>query len=61
MAKKPIECDDCGDPCVRRTRCKSCDQLVCGWCYHHVHGRSHAVPPRAPPKLKALPGGKGDG
>jgi hypothetical protein len=32
------ECEDCGDDCQRRTRCPHCGQLVCGWCYSHVHG-----------------------
>lgn len=31
------ECHECGDDCKRRTRCKRCDQLVCRWCYHHIH------------------------
>lgn len=34
------ECEDCHDEmqdCERRTRCKKCGKLVCGWCYNHVH------------------------
>lgn len=34
-------CEDCVETVVkgeRRQRCKHCDRLVCGWCYHHVHG-----------------------
>jgi hypothetical protein len=30
-------CDDCGDPTKRRKRGPHCGQLVCGWCWHHVH------------------------
>ena len=30
-------CEDCGDDCVRRTRCKKCKLLICRWCYHHTH------------------------
>jgi hypothetical protein len=32
------ECEDCGEECRRRTRCHHCGQLVCPWCWHHVHG-----------------------
>jgi len=32
-------CEDCGDEMLtRRIRCPHCGQLVCGWCYNHVHG-----------------------
>lgn len=32
------KCEDCGDDALgRRTRCKRCGLLVCGWCYNHVH------------------------
>lgn len=31
------ECEDCGDECKRRTRCKGCGLLVCRWCKHHIH------------------------
>jgi uncharacterized OB-fold protein len=32
------KCEDCGeDSFQRRTRCKRCGLLVCGWCFHHVH------------------------
>jgi len=31
-------CEDCGErDASRRRRCKRCDLLVCGWCFHHVH------------------------
>lgn len=46
-----IECEDC---CVeigrgkrdgqRRTRCKHCGLLVCGWCLHHVHNGMFIAP-----------------
>lgn len=34
------ECEDkdCGDESCRRVRCYHCGLLVCGWCWHHVHG-----------------------
>lgn len=32
-----VQCQDCGDDCQRRTRCPNCGQLVCRWCYHHIH------------------------
>lgn len=35
------ECQDCEDPIPRRERrkkCSACGELVCHWCYHHVHG-----------------------
>lgn len=34
---QPIECEDCGEPCKRRTRCPRCKYLLCNWCYSHVH------------------------
>ena len=41
------ECQDCGEECKRRTRCKRCKLLVCGWCLHHVHKSKHCSRPRA--------------
>lgn len=35
------ECEDCGEECKRRTRCKHCGRLVCGYCRHHFHGMPH--------------------
>lgn len=37
---KERECEDCKETMrsnERRVRCKLCNQLVCGWCIHHVH------------------------
>ena len=31
------ECEDCGEECRRRTRCKRCGKLVCCHCLHHTH------------------------
>jgi tRNA(Ile2) C34 agmatinyltransferase TiaS len=31
------ECEDCGEPTKRRTRCELCGYLICGWCRNHVH------------------------
>ena len=32
-------CEDCGEETtgVRRIRCCHCHQLVCGYCWHHIH------------------------
>lgn len=31
-------CEDCGDAVTkRRIRCPKCKQLICTWCYYHVH------------------------
>lgn len=30
-------CDDCGDETGRRKKCPHCGQMVCGWCWNHVH------------------------
>jgi hypothetical protein len=32
------EDEDCGEESSRRVRCFHCGLLVCGWCWHHVHG-----------------------
>ncbi len=38
VEKEPLWCEDCGDdPEGRRFRCPRCNQLVCGWCWNHVH------------------------
>jgi hypothetical protein len=31
------ECEDCGEPTKRRTRCELCGYLICDWCRNHVH------------------------
>lgn len=31
------ECEDCGEPTKKRTRCELCGYLICGWCRNHVH------------------------
>jgi formylmethanofuran dehydrogenase subunit E len=33
--KKQLECEECGEPTIRRTRCKNCKKLVCTFCYNH--------------------------
>lgn len=49
------ECQDCEDETKRRTRCKNCGQLVCGWCLHHIHH----LPPSATPPTGAKGGDDG--
>ena len=34
-----VECEECGEECKRRTRCKSCGEMRCGYCLHHFHNR----------------------
>ncbi len=31
-------CEDCGEEVRRRILCYHCGDLVCLWCWHHVHG-----------------------
>ena len=41
------KCEDCGEDATRRTKCKHCGQLVCGWCLTHVHaavGNKQTIP-----------------
>jgi hypothetical protein len=44
MKAKPVrECEDCEEvmkPNERRSRCRCCGLLVCGWCIHHVHNKA---------------------
>lgn len=44
---EPLACEDCGESIPvgrRRVRCPHCKQLVCGWCYNHVHGLERPAP-----------------
>jgi hypothetical protein len=36
----PRFCEDCGDEIPaneRRRRCQYCGEMICGWCFNHVH------------------------
>ena len=37
QAERAGQCEDCGEPTKRRTRCELCGYLICGWCRGHVH------------------------
>lgn len=35
----PGVCEDCDDSDSHRVKCPSCNQQICPWCWHHIHGQ----------------------